>query len=293
MGIKPSSKKILVFLILATTVFLVAVEKSNTQIIQEIPKPEKQKEDTTKENGLPAGAQSRDNKKAKESTPSDTDGVKEIAELVIASADTYIVVVTGIAGLLLAVAGFAGWSEWKKLREANKLYNSLSRKLQDLTVLGTITHRNLFYWNEASRFLLQYWQQKEEGDKKILYESKFYLEIFLDNNIEKIEDKLFISFVYGFYGYVTRHIISERKGLEMCKKSVEYGPNNASSWYNAACYAAILGEKEDAIKSLTEAITLGDPYKNYKPYREEAKTDNDLTDHLGDQPEFLKLLEKN
>ena len=85
-------------------------------------------------------------------------------------------------------------------------------------------------------------------------------------------------------GLYTRHgRISD--GLKMDRKLVRLQPANATAHYNLACSLALLRRKDDALRSLQQAIALG--YRDYDwmlqdPDLEELKT----------HPDFLPLLEQ-
>lgn len=66
-------------------------------------------------------------------------------------------------------------------------------------------------------------------------------------------------------------------------KAIELSPDDPLMLYNASCFYAQMGEKENALRSLKEAIAVG--YGNY----EWLKRDTDL-DSLRDDPEFKEII---
>jgi tetratricopeptide (TPR) repeat protein len=85
-------------------------------------------------------------------------------------------------------------------------------------------------------------------------------------------------------GLYTRHgRIAD--GLKMDRKLVKLQPANATAHYNLACSLALLRRKDDALRSLQQAIALG--YRDY----DWMLQDPDLED-LKTHPNFLPLLEQ-
>ncbi len=60
-------------------------------------------------------------------------------------------------------------------------------------------------------------------------------------------------------------------------------PGNATAHYNAACVTALLGNVEEACRTLDTAIGL------HPPYREMAETDLDFSS-IRNTPEFKKRI---
>jgi uncharacterized Ntn-hydrolase superfamily protein len=74
-----------------------------------------------------------------------------------------------------------------------------------------------------------------------------------------------------------------KKAAEILKAAVQRYPDQAVLHYDLACYLALLGEKEDALKALERALHLDAGLK------ELAKKDNDLKP-LRSDPRFEKLV---
>ncbi len=90
-----------------------------------------------------------------------------------------------------------------------------------------------------------------------------------------------VEILGGLYTKVGR--ISD--GLKMDRKLVRLLPENATAHYNLACSLALFKRRNDAFRSLKQAIALG--YTDF----EWMAQDPDLED-LKKYPEFVKLLDQ-
>lgn len=83
---------------------------------------------------------------------------------------------------------------------------------------------------------------------------------------------------FAFAGAPTWEAKRYREAKELLREGLELHPGNTSLLYNLACAETLLGEEDDALEHLAEAV------KNPR-FREFAKTDSDL-DSLRDDPRF-------
>lgn len=90
-----------------------------------------------------------------------------------------------------------------------------------------------------------------------------------------------VELLGGLYTKVGR--VSD--GLKMDRKLVRLLPKNATAHYNLACSLALSKRRNDALRSLKQAIDLGYDDVDW------MTQDPDLDD-LKKHPEFLRLLEK-
>ncbi len=101
------------------------------------------------------------------------------------------------------------------------------------------------------------------------------------DDIKPTEPKI-LGWAYSIQGYLLRRFIDPRRALESIERSLKLDPDNALTWYNAACYAVLEREREKWVHYLGETFRLS------PDYRQDAIEDTDFSS-VRDDPEFRKL----
>ncbi len=78
------------------------------------------------------------------------------------------------------------------------------------------------------------------------------------------------SFGWVNWAYALRERNQIKKAMSVAEAGLEFVPEEATLWFNFACYCSLLGEVEDASNHLDEAIRLE------KAFEAEAVNDPDL-----------------
>lgn len=73
------------------------------------------------------------------------------------------------------------------------------------------------------------------------------------NDIKPVDPKI-LAWAYGMQGYVLRRLVGAKEALKSIERSIELNSDNARSWYNGACYAALIGDKTESFRYLAGAI---------------------------------------
>ncbi len=92
-----------------------------------------------------------------------------------------------------------------------------------------------------------------------------------------------LAWTYNLYAFIESTLGKNKTALEAVQKSLELAEDSADANYNAACYAALLGLREEALAYLERAIELAPGYKI------DAQADEDLTSLRAD-PDFQRVV---
>ena|ERR1051326_1736159 len=90
--------------------------------------------------------------------------------------------------------------------------------------------------------------------------------------------------VYVHLAYIYRRTVSLERAIETIQQALQLSPKMPIGLYNLACYRAVQGQPTEALKLLSQAVTLS------KEYRKLALTDPDFESVRGTE-EFRKLIE--
>ena len=90
---------------------------------------------------------------------------------------------------------------------------------------------------------------------------------------------------HQFYAFTLERLGRREEAVEEMRRGVEINPNDLIIIYNAACFYALLGDKEASIQHLKRAVDNG--FRNF----EYIKHDPDLY-CLKEEPDFISLLER-
>lgn len=90
--------------------------------------------------------------------------------------------------------------------------------------------------------------------------------------------------VYVHLAYIYRRTISLERAIETIQHALQLSPQMPIGLYNLACYRAVQGQQDEALKLLGQAVSLS------KEYRRLALTDPDFASVRGTDA-FRKLIE--
>lgn len=230
-----------------------------------------------------------------ESSGTQVAAVAEIAKLTMESYESrfgwiqwVLVVASGLITLIFGGFAFFGVREFKsitgplkdrvetaekELKAAQGTYSALTDDLRKLSanVRGTL------YVAMAGIDLLSYTVRPQE-----LYLRRAARH--LKSTIEDIKppDTEILASAYRHNGFLLRRTSKVQEALGSVEKALELDPEAVAGWYNAACYAAVLGDKAKWVRYLEKAIAAD------ASLRKTAPEDNDFKDVLTD-PEFIRL----
>jgi len=90
--------------------------------------------------------------------------------------------------------------------------------------------------------------------------------------------------VYVHLAYIYRRTISLERAIETIQQALQLSPKLSIALYNLACYRAVQGEAEEALRLLEQAVVIS------KEYRDLARTDPDFVS-VRQRQEFQKITE--
>lgn len=90
--------------------------------------------------------------------------------------------------------------------------------------------------------------------------------------------------VYVHLAWIYRRTVSLERAVEAIQRALQLNPKLPIALYNLACYRAVQGQSDQALKLLEEAVSVS------KEYRKLARTDPDF-DSVRQTEAFRKLIE--
>lgn len=145
-------------------------------------------------------------------------------------------------------------------------------QVEDISVIGNVNENE-----KSDDVVLLYYNRGHESFNNENYELaiSYYSSVINaePNNLE----------VYFGRGNAYYYLENYEKALLDYKKVIVIEPNNADINFNIACVSSLLGKKDDAIKSLSNAIKYNNEYK------ENAKTNNDFN-NIKNEAKFKELI---
>lgn len=253
----------------------------------------------------------------RESSTLEVQAVGETARMLMASFESkldfikiVVTIVSVVVALFVAGVGFFGIREihhvtkplrrlTKELKEEHgKLQeavqgerNNLAKVQEELTTLQDQAKKNMIALKTAEEsaqknsqglervvaaFLYAYGGRSPDDYREALKEVDKVIEVI------KPPDQNILAWAYRIQAYVLKRTIGPREALNSVECSLNHDPDNVRSLYNAACYAALIGEKAKWISFLADATTREPALQN------RAIEDGDFVS-VKDDPEFKRL----
>jgi len=223
----------------------------------------------------------------------------KLAEDTIADVDRQVSFLTKLwtfvafaGGLVIASLAFFGikgiqdvWRLRDALREALAKLKEDSRQLEselkDVFEAARLNHETMMQCYMASR-VIDSVETKDPAHAKVLLADTSQRLAKVLSAAPARRDSAILAWAYNLYGYIEAELGRYNSALDAAKKSLDLVEDSPDAHYNAACYAAHLGQKQQALRWLERAIELAPSYK------EDAKVDPDL-EPLRADPEFIRI----
>lgn len=231
------------------------------------------------------------------------EAIAEIAKMTMESYDHKFELIKSIAiytsaliGIAFAILAFLGVREFTQVtgvlrREHGEMMDTLKKETQHFSELNQALEKQKA---EASRTIhalvrinavsmkMTFYLSTGCTDNQLLRVMERELSAVCDE-YASIDPRL-AGWAYNIQAYIFKRLYGAKVALESAEFAIKVDPANDSAWFNAACYAALTGDKDKCLKYLVEAI------RRYDGYRKDAATDGDFT-ALREDPSFRHLLQ--
>jgi adenylate cyclase len=158
-----------------------------------------------------------------------------------------------------------------------RIYRLLNRDTEAVEQFNLVLSLNPDFHTAYGDLQMAYKTLGQEGNQKELIERA--LEFYPEYILRYPDDSRAIT----FFAFVLIDAKQNEKAKEQMERALDLSPNDTTMIYNAACFFAEIGDKENALISLKKAIENGYEWYDY------IKLDPDL-DSIREEPEYIELM---